>query len=91
MFGEVIEMWLQEMKKYMQLHDYSYNQEARIAIFNLQGKSYHWWEQLKQVEGLEREEDSPGKYFINTSSKNIYHSSIMIRRCLSSLNSNWVT
>ena len=24
-----------------------------ISIFKLQGKSYHWWEQLKQVEGLE--------------------------------------
>ena len=41
------------MKKYFQLHDYSYNQEANISIFNLQGKAYRWWEKLKQVEGLE--------------------------------------
>ena len=34
-FGEVVEMWLQEMKKYLQLHDYLNNQEYRISIFNL--------------------------------------------------------
>ena len=52
-FGEVAKMWLQEMKKHLQLHDYLDNQESRISIFNLEGKAYHWWEQLKQVEGLE--------------------------------------
>ena len=46
-------MWVQEMNKYLQLHDYSDNQEANISIFSLQGKSYHVWEQFKQVEGLE--------------------------------------
>ena len=46
----------------MQLHDYSGNQEAGIAIFNLHGKAYHWWEQLKQVEGLEERKIS-GKIF----------------------------
>ena len=40
--GEVVEMWLRKMKKYMKLHDYSDNQEARISIFNLKGKPYRW-------------------------------------------------
>ena len=34
--GEVVEMWLQEMKKHMQSHDYSNNHESMISIFNLQ-------------------------------------------------------
>ena len=33
--GKVAEMWLQEAKNYLQLHDYSHNQEARIVVFNL--------------------------------------------------------
>ena len=41
------------MKQYLQLHDYSSNREAMISIFNLQGKAHHWWEQLKQLKGLE--------------------------------------
>ena len=45
--GEVAELWLQEMKKYISLHDYSDNQEVKITIFNLHVKSYHWWEKLK--------------------------------------------
>ena len=53
-FGEVTEMWLLEMKKYMRLHDYSDNQEACIAIFNIKGRAYHWWKHLKQVERLEK-------------------------------------
>ena len=34
--GESVEMWLLEMNKYFQLHGYSNNQEARIAIYNIQ-------------------------------------------------------
>ena len=33
--GEVAYMWLQEIKNYLQLHDYSDNQEVKISIFNL--------------------------------------------------------
>ena len=42
-----------EMDKYLQLHNYSENQEAQIAIYNLQGKNYKWWSHLKQVEILD--------------------------------------
>ena len=40
--GEAIELWLEEMKKYLSLDDYSNNKEVKIVIFNLQVKSYHW-------------------------------------------------
>ena len=40
--GEDAELWLEEMKKYLSLDDYSNNKEVKIAIFNLQVKSYHW-------------------------------------------------
>ena len=42
-----------DMDKYLQLHNYSENQEARIAIYNLKGKDYKWWSHLKQVESLD--------------------------------------
>ena len=35
---EIIEIWILEMKKYLELHDYFDNQEAQIAIYNLQEK-----------------------------------------------------
>ena len=30
--GEVVDMWPQQMKNYLQLHDYLDNQEAKISI-----------------------------------------------------------
>ena len=41
------ESWMLEMMKYLQLYNYSDNQEAQIAIYNLQGKEYRWWKHLK--------------------------------------------
>ena len=32
---EEVEVWILEMKKYLQLHDYLDNMEVRIAIYNL--------------------------------------------------------
>ena len=40
--GDNAELWLMEMDKYLQLHNYSENQEARIAIYILQGRAYKW-------------------------------------------------
>ena len=52
-YGEIADIWLLEMKKYLHLHDYSENQEAQISIYNFHGKYYRWWKYLKQVESLD--------------------------------------
>ena len=44
--GEDAEAWLLSMRKYLQLHNYSSNMEAKIVVYNLQGKASIWWDQL---------------------------------------------
>ena len=48
--GEDVKAWLLAMRKYLQLHNYSYKMNARISIYNLEGKYSIWWEQLVQVQ-----------------------------------------
>eukprot|EP00253_Pinus_taeda_P016051 PITA_16051 len=40
------------MNKYFQLYEYDHNLKARLAIFQLQGKSTLWWEEVKIVRGV---------------------------------------
>jgi hypothetical protein len=47
---EYVEAWLLGMRKYFQLHNYSSQAEARIAIYQLKGKTSMWWDQLMQVQ-----------------------------------------
>ena len=61
-YGELVEMWIIEMKKYLRLQDYVDNEESRIAILNIQGREYRWWKQLKQVEGLDERQISWRKF-----------------------------
>ena len=42
--GQEVEAWLLGMKKYFQVQDYSENMKARVAIFNLNGRAFIWWE-----------------------------------------------
>lgn len=49
---EVTEAWLINMNKYFQLYEYNHNLKARLAIFQLQGKSTLWWEEVKTVQGV---------------------------------------
>lgn len=44
--------WLLRMEKYFQLHDYLGNEKARIAIYNINGRTSTWWERLRQVKGI---------------------------------------
>ena len=48
------------MEKYFKVHDYSENLKARITIFNLNGKASTWWEELRNVKGI-NEKDFPWK------------------------------
>jgi hypothetical protein len=40
------------LKKYFQVHYYYENTKARISIFNLNGGTSIWWEELKEIKGL---------------------------------------
>ena len=44
--GEDAKTWLLGMKKYLRLHNYSSNMEAKIVVYNLQDKDSIWWDQL---------------------------------------------
>ena len=50
--GKEAEAWLLGIKKYFQVHDYSGNMKARVAIFNLNGRASIWWEHFKQVKRI---------------------------------------
>ena len=41
--GEKDEEWLLGMSKYFQVHNYSSVMQARLAIYNLNGKAARWW------------------------------------------------
>ena len=47
-----VEAWLLGLRRYFQLHNYSSNQQARIATYHLHGKVVMLWDQLKQVEHI---------------------------------------
>jgi hypothetical protein len=51
--GEEVEAWLLGMRKYFRVHNYLENTKAKIVIFNLNGGDSIWWEDLKEVKGLE--------------------------------------
>lgn len=48
--------WLLAMNKFFELHEYTENMKASIAIFNLKGKVYIWWEDVKWVRDIKKEE-----------------------------------
>ena len=45
--GEKGEEWMLGMSKYFQVHNYSSEMEARLSIYNLNGKEARWWRDLK--------------------------------------------
>ena len=52
-YGQEADAWLLGMRKYFQVQDYSRNaKEARVAIFNLNRRSYIWWDCLRQVKNI---------------------------------------
>jgi hypothetical protein len=50
--GKRAKAWFLGLKKYFRVHNYSKNTKAKISIFNLNGGSSIWWEDLKEVKGL---------------------------------------
>jgi hypothetical protein len=49
---EDAETWLLGMRKYFQLHNYSFHTEDRISIYQLKGKASMWWDQLVKVQHI---------------------------------------
>ena len=49
---EQVEAWFLGMRKYLQLHNYFSNMEARISIYILQGKASICWDQLVQIKHI---------------------------------------
>ena len=47
--GEKDEEWLLGMSKYFQVHNYSSEMKAQLAIYNLNGKGARWWRDLKHT------------------------------------------
>jgi hypothetical protein len=54
--GEEAKAWLLGLKKYFRVHDFSENLKARVATFNLNGKAFIWWEDLKNVKWIHEED-----------------------------------
>ena len=50
--GQEAKSWILGMRKYFQLHDYLGNMKARVAIFNLTGRTSIWWEHFRQVKKI---------------------------------------
>ena len=47
--GEKAKEWLLGMSKYFQVHNYSSEMKAHLAIYNLNGKAARWWRDLKHT------------------------------------------
>ena len=52
--GQEAEAWLLGMRKYFQVQDYPGNMKARVAIFNLTGRTSIWWEHFRQVKKINK-------------------------------------
>ena len=50
--GEESEAWMSRMNKYFQIYNYSSQLKERMAFYNLTGKAYIWWQDLKRVKGI---------------------------------------
>ena len=50
--GVELESCLSGIKKYFQIYNYSNQLKARMTIYNLSGKAYIWWQDLKRVKGI---------------------------------------
>ena len=50
--GEEPKSWLSGMKKYFQIYNYYDELKDKMAIYNLTGKAYVWWRDIKKVKGI---------------------------------------
>ena len=53
MKDEDVETWLLGMRKYIQLHNYSVQEEGIISIYQFKGKVSMWWDQYVRVHNID--------------------------------------
>jgi hypothetical protein len=66
-------------KEIFQVHDYSRNMKARVAIFNMNGRASIWWEDLKKVKKIS-ERKITWKNLRNTFRQNTFQRDTMMVR-----------
>ena len=54
--GDKDEEWILGVSKYFGVHNYSIEMKARLAIYNLNGKTSRWWRDLKHTNKYEARE-----------------------------------
>jgi len=59
---EDAEAWILGINKFFELHDYTNNMKAKVVIFNLKGKVEIWWEDVKWVRDMRRDDLSWRKF-----------------------------
>ena len=77
--GEEAEAWLSGIKKYFQIYNYSDELKSQMAIYNLNGNTDIWWQDIKKVKGI-KEIYVTWKTFKNPSKKNTYQNNTTKRR-----------
>ena len=50
--GEEVEASTLRMGKYFQIYNYSNKLKGKMAIYNLTGKAYIWWQNITKVKGI---------------------------------------
>jgi hypothetical protein len=50
---EYAKTWLLGMRKYFQLHNHFVQEEGRISLYHLKGKTSMWWDQFVQVKHID--------------------------------------
>ena len=46
------EAWLSGLKNYFHIYNYSDELKEKMAIYNLKGKAYIWWQEINKVKGI---------------------------------------
>ena len=60
--GVYDEAWFIGLTKLFQLHQYTPNMEARVAIYHLQGKETIWWDPLVKLKDIDEDKTSWRKF-----------------------------
>ena len=77
--GEEPKAWFFGMKNYFQIHNYSDELKAKMAIYNLSGKVDIWWQDIKKVKGI-KQRYVTWKTFKNFLKESTYQNNIMKKR-----------
>ena len=60
--GEYDKAWLIGLRKFFQLHQYTPNMDARVAIYHMPDKESIWWDQLVKLKDIDEDKISWRKF-----------------------------